>query len=314
MIDVLTFGEAMVALRADHPLRTSGSLRMSVAGAEANVSIGLSRLGHRTQWVGLTGDDELGAMVMRTLRAEGVGLTHAQRGEGPTGLVIFEPRVADVTRVSYYRTGSAGSRLGPGQVRTALRQPIKVIHTTGITAALGAEPLAAVRTAVGAASKLGALMCLDVNYRSKLWDRDAAAAALRPLMGGVDILVASDNELALAAPPGARSEAEQVKALLEAGVREVVVKRGAAGAEVFEESGSTRRPALTVPVKDTVGAGDAFVAGYLSALLDGEPISARLERAVTAGAFAVASTGDWEGLPYRDELDLLRAAPGSTIR
>ncbi|MEU9671861.1 PfkB family carbohydrate kinase, partial [Streptomyces bobili] len=95
---------------------------------------------------------------------------------------------------------------------------------------------------------------------------------------------------------------------------EVVVKRGADGAEVFDASGSTARPAVPVTVKDTVGAGDAFVAGYLSGLLDGEDIAGRLERAVTVGAFAVGSAGDWEGLPARDELGLLRAAPGSTLR
>ncbi|MDV5143991.1 PfkB family carbohydrate kinase [Streptomyces sp. SBC-4] len=68
------------------------------------------------------------------------------------------------------------------------------------------------------------------------------------------------------------------------------------------------------PSRTRWGAGDAFVAGYLSALLDGEPVERRLERGVALGAFAVASQGDWEGLPVRDELGLLAAAPGSAIR
>ncbi|MGW6541130.1 sugar kinase [Streptomyces sp. NPDC055051] len=313
MTDVLTFGEAMVALRADRPIRTGGDLRMSVAGAEANVAIGLARLGHRARWVGCTGADEFGALVLRTLRAEGVDVRRAVESEGSTGLVVFEPRIADLTRVSYYRTGSAGARLGRCHLAPALAEGAKIVHTTGITAALGAEPLGAVHRAVEAAGE-DTTVSLDVNYRSKLWSRGAAAAALRPLMRHVDILVASDDELALAAPAGAGSESEQVEALLECGVREVVVKRGAEGAEVFDASGSTERPAVAVTVKDTVGAGDAFVAGYLSGLLDGLPTGGRLDRAVTTGAFAVASTGDWEGLPLRHELDLLGAVPGSTIR
>ncbi|MEU6825424.1 sugar kinase [Streptomyces atriruber] len=313
MTDVLTFGEAMVALRGDQPIRTGGALRMSTAGAEANVAIGLARLGHRVRWVGCTGADEFGSLVLRTLRAECVDVSRAATADGPTGLVVFEPRIADLTRVSYYRANSAGSRLGPRHLGPALSDGARVIHTTGITAALGPEPLQAVREAVAAAAD-GTTVCLDVNYRSKLWSREAAAAALRPLMPYVDILVASDDELALAAPVGARSEARQVEALLECGVREVVIKRGAHGAEVFDASGRTARPAVPVTVKDTVGAGDAFVAGYLSGFLDGGPVSSRLDRAVTTGAFAVASVGDWEGLPARDELDLLTAVPGSAIR
>ncbi|MGW1227851.1 sugar kinase [Streptomyces sp. NPDC002530] len=313
MTDVLTFGEAMASLRADRPVRTGGSLRISVAGAEANVAIGLARLGHRVRWVGCTGADEFGALVLRTLRAECVDVGLADRAEGPTGLVVFEPRTADLTRVAYYRTGSAGSRLGPRHLERALADGARVLHTTGVTAALGSEPLRAVRAALSSAAG-AATVCLDVNHRAKLWSREAAAEALRPLMPHVDILVASDDELALAAPAGLRSEARRAEALLECGVREVVVKRGARGAEVYDASGRTSRPAAPVTVVDTVGAGDAFVAGYLSAFLDGEPVAGRLDRAVTTGAFAVACAGDWEGLPTRDELDLLRASPGSAIR
>ncbi|MFB7355825.1 sugar kinase [Streptomyces gardneri] len=314
MTDVLTFGEALVTLRAEQSIRNGGSLRMSVAGAEVNVAIGLARLGHAVRWVGCTSRDEFGALVLRTLRAENVDVRHAALADGPTGLVVFEPRIADLTRVSYRRSGSAGSRLAPTHVEASSDVRPRVVHLTGITAALGPGPLGAVRAAAEAAAASGATLCFDVNHRAKLWSREEAAAALRPLMGHVDILVASDDELALAAP-GGTTEDERVEALLEAGVREVVVKRGADGAQVFDASGAAvARPALSVPVKDTVGAGDAFVAGYLSALLDGEPVERRLERGVALGAFAVASQGDWEGLPVRDELGLLDAAPGSAIR
>ncbi|MFJ8752980.1 PfkB family carbohydrate kinase [Streptomyces sp. NPDC102441] len=75
-----------------------------------------------------------------------------------------------------------------------------------------------------------------------------------------------------------------------------------------------RAAARPVPVTDTVGAGDAFCAGYLSGLIDALDPDARLQRATTTAAFAVASNGDWEGLPHRDELTLLEAAPGSALR
>ncbi|WP_275295413.1 sugar kinase [Amycolatopsis sp. La24] len=308
MADVLTFGETMAALSATGPLRLGGGLRLSIAGSESNVAIGLARLGHTAAWAGLTGQDEFGVLVERTLRAEGVDLTHAARtAEGPTGLIVFEPRVADVVRVSYYRDGSAGSRLTPAHVEAALAEGPRVVHVTGITAALGDGPRAAVEVACEAP-----VVCLDVNHRAKLWTGEQAAAVLRPLARRATVLVASEDELAIVAPGG--SEREQVKYLLDNGTREIVVKRAERGAEVFTVDGSVSAGAVEVPAVHPVGAGDAFVAGYLSGLLDGEPVERRVRRAVTMGAFAVASAGDWEGSPTRDELGLLALAPGTAVR
>ncbi|MEV0213739.1 PfkB family carbohydrate kinase [Micromonospora sp. ALFpr18c] len=92
------------------------------------------------------------------------------------------------------------------------------------------------------------------------------------------------------------------------------MKHGADGATSHSATGTVHRPARTVPVVDTVGAGDAFVAGLLSGWLDGLDAPARLDRAVTTGAFAVATRGDWEGLPDRSELTLLDHGPGGTVR
>lgn len=105
--EVVTFGETMAALRAHGALRLGGSLGLSVAGAESNVAIGLARLGHRVHWAGQVGADELGALVLRTLRAEGVDAGR------PTGLLLAEPRLGTLTRVSYYRAASAGSAVSP---------------------------------------------------------------------------------------------------------------------------------------------------------------------------------------------------------
>jgi 2-dehydro-3-deoxygluconokinase len=163
---------------------------------------------------------------------------------------------------------------------------------------------------------------LDVNYRSKLWSRDEARAVLTPLARHASVLVASDDELGLVAggraaggtdPDGA--ELALAAELLDRGVQEVVVKRGAAGAGVHTAAGRWEAPAVPVTSIDTVGAGDAFTAGYLSALLDGGDIAERLRRGTLAGAFAVSTAGDCEGLPSAAELALLGAAPdGSTQR
>ncbi|MFD0742569.1 sugar kinase [Phytohabitans flavus] len=272
----------------------------------------MARLGHAVRWVGVTGADELGALVLRTLRAEGVDVSACGVApEAPTGLIIFEPRVADLTRVSYYRSGSAGSRLSEAEAAAAFEGATpRVLHVTGITPALGDGPRDAVTRAVAQAKTVGATVCLDVNHRARLWSVERAAATLRPLLSSVDIVVASEDELPVLVDPGA----DPLTTLFEAGVSEVVIKRGGDGASAHRPHLTVDRPARRVPVVDTVGAGDAFVAGYLSGLLDDADVAGRLDRAVATGAFAVASRGDWEGLPTRAELGLLDAVPGTTLR
>ncbi|HEY1639474.1 MAG TPA: sugar kinase [Streptosporangiaceae bacterium] len=311
---ILTFGETMAALRSEQPLRLGGSLRLSVAGAESNVAIGLARLGHPVRWAGRVGADELGALIVRTLRAEGVDTgavrTDPERG---TGLLIFEERVGTVVRVTYRRAGSAGGAMSAADVLPALRDDVAWVHATGITAALSAAGRDCVTEVLTRARAAGAGTSLDINYRSQLWDAGQARAALVPLARLADVVLGSADELALAVPAavdggprgGPAGLAEIAGLLLAGGAREVVVKQGAGGAEVLTAAGRVHEPARPVPVVDVIGAGDAFTAGYLSARLDGADLAGRLRRGVTAGAFAVAQRGDWEGLPSRDELALL---------
>ncbi|MFJ9853982.1 sugar kinase [Streptomyces sp. NPDC101150] len=343
--DVLTFGETMVALRGSGPLKLGGTMAVSIAGAESNVAIGLSRLGHPVRWAGAVGDDEAGQLVLRTLRAEGVEVSAVSTDpDAPTGLILFEPRLPEVTRVHYYRAGSAGSRLREDAVERAFAAaPPRVLHLTGITPALSPTALSAARRALQLAWENGSLVCLDVNFRARLWTAEEASQVLREWVPSVDVLIASDDELPLCLPAGAAGAAgaaagttdttagttdpgsgpghdpaaaiaAQAGLLLELGVGEVAVKLGADGATAFTGDGSLHRPAQPVRAVDAVGAGDAFVAGYLSALLDGADLAGRLTRAVTTGAFAVASPGDWEGAPTRSELGMLGAPPGTVVR
>ena len=314
-VDVLTTGEALAALRSTGPVRLAGELGLSVAGAELNVAIGLSRLGHAARWCGVLGEDQFGALILRTLRAEGVDVSAVRRLAAPTGIIVFEPMVAGVTRVDYHRTASAGSRLAADDVLGAYQQRPRILHVTGITPALSDSAADAIRQAVVRAHTDGVTVCLDVNHRSRLWSTEQARATLGPLVSDVDIIVASDDELTLVTPPDLNGEAEQVDWLHGKGVGQVVVKRGADGASAYLAGESVvHQAARTVIAVDTVGAGDAFVAGYLSGALDGLAVQERLLRAVTVAGFAVSTVGDWAGLPTRDELHLLDAAPGSAVR
>jgi 2-dehydro-3-deoxygluconokinase len=325
-VDLLTFGESMVSLRSAGPLSAGGSLAMHVAGAESNVAVGVARLGHRVSWAGVVGADPHGEYILRQLRSEGIHILPRVDPSRSTGVMFLEQRTADLTRAFYYRSGSAGSTLSRGDVDLALNAGPRILHLTGITAALSADARAAFGYAAERAAAEGVLVSLDVNYRSRLWTRDEARAVLAPIARHADILIASDDELDLVASrassftsgsAGTSDDAETALAdeLLGRGVTEVVVKRGAHGAGVHTAAGRFEAPAVAVTSIDTVGAGDAFTAGYLSAVLDGGDVPARLERGTVTGAFAVSTAGDWEGLPGRDELPLLAATEsGATVR
>jgi 2-dehydro-3-deoxygluconokinase len=307
--DVITFGETMASIRAAAPVDLGGTVSLSIAGAESNVAIGLARLGHRSSWAGIVGDDRFGQLVTRTLRAEGVDVSNVGRSAAQTGIIVFEERLAGVTAVDYYRAGSAGSTLSADHVDDAMASRPRILHVTGITAALGPGPMGAIERAVHLARDGGTLVCLDINYRARLWTRDAARSALAPLAAMAHIVIASDDELDLAVHSG-----DPAPTLLASGVRDVVIKRGADGASVVTALESLSLPARAVTAVDTIGAGDAFVAGYLSGEIDNLDTAGRLDRAVAVGAFAVATHGDWEGVPRRSELALLSNEPGSAVR
>lgn len=311
-VDVLTFGESMASVRVGGRMRTGGPAELTTAGAESNVAIGLARLGHSVRYAGRIGDDETGVLVTRTLRAEGVDVEHLRPDpERPTGLLLVERRIGDTSNVVYHRAGSAASALTAHDLDAALDGRCRILHASGITPALSPSAAEATEHALRRARDAGALVVFDVNYRGKLWSRDDAAAVLAPLARLADVVLASDGELELAA--GASDEAG-VRTLLDAGVGRVVVKRGGHGAALHTRDGRIDQPALRVDVVDSIGAGDAFAAGFLSALLDELDDAAALARAITTGAFAVAAAGDWNGAPTRDELGLLDHGEGTTLR
>jgi 2-dehydro-3-deoxygluconokinase len=315
MTRVLTFGESMAALHGEGPLRLAGGMQLSMAGTESNVAIGLARLGHQAEWIGRLGDDELGRLVLRTLRAENVDVSHViVDGSAPTGLLLFEHRIADITNVSYYRAGSAGSGICADDVAHRLTDDVAALHVTGVTAALGDTAAEAIAGCVEIARRRGIPVSLDVNFRSRLWSPATARDTLRPLVSQVEILFGSEDEVMLVAADGSTDIDTAAQQIIADGTGTVVVKRGGAGATAYTIDGKLNVPARRVPVVDVVGAGDAFVAGYLSGRLDGLDIAGCLERGVVLGAFAVSRIGDWEALPSRAELSLLDAAPGTTVR
>ncbi len=318
--EVVTLGECLVALvaSAPGPLAEAAVFERHIAGAEANVAVGLARLGHRVGYIGRVGADGFGTAILRKLRGEGVdvsGLT--VDAEAPTGVLIRERRVLGPAQVLYYRAGSAGSRVAPEDVDAAAGfAGARWLHVTGITPALSESARAAVERAIELAREAGMTISLDLNLRRRLWSEAEAAPVFRALAARADIVMGDADEAAVAV--GAASEPEALaRALVALGTLTAVIKLGAEGAVAATRDGSVvRSPALAVEqVVDPVGAGDAFAAGFIAATLEGLGLEAALRTANACGAAAVAAIGDMAGLPDRAELErLLAATGGDTLR
>jgi 2-dehydro-3-deoxygluconokinase len=181
--EVIAVGEPLIALltAGSAPLADVDSFTRHVAGAEANVAVGLARLGHRVLYVGRVGADGFGQAIVRRLRGEevdvsGVVVDAARR----TGLMVRERRVLGPSEVVYHRSGSAGSALEPSDVDAvgAAFDGAQWLHLTGITPALSESAHAAVLRAIVLARAAGVRVSFDVNLRRRLWSDQEAAAAL----------------------------------------------------------------------------------------------------------------------------------------
>ncbi|HEY0717816.1 MAG TPA: sugar kinase, partial [Streptosporangiaceae bacterium] len=228
---VLLAGEIMAVLRARQPLRLGGQVNLSVAGSEGNVAIGMARLGVPVRFAGRVGADELGALVLRTLRAEAVDVSVCRTDpDAPTGLFLLEPGPGGRSRAIYHRRGSAGSKFGPADADAAWSPDVDLLVVSGITPALSPQARQATERLIELARAARVPVAFLINHRTALWlAAEEAAQVLAPLAAQATVVLASEAELALIGGAGA-TEAEAAASLRAAGVSEVVITRGAAGA------------------------------------------------------------------------------------
>lgn len=306
---VVTFGETMASMSSGStgPLQHTRTMNLSLGGAESNLAVALHRLGTEVTWVGRVGDDALGDLVLREIGAEGIRVVGIRDPDAPTGLMIKEQRTSQETRVWYYRKGSAGSRLNAVDIDPDLIRQASLLHVTGITPALSESAAEATFEAIRIAKEAGVTVSFDLNFRGKLWTKEQAGEVYRRIIADADLVFAGDDEAAIAVGT-ADTPMELAHRLVELGAGEAVVKLGSKGAVALAGGAEYTREAIKITAVDTVGAGDGFVAGYLAEYLQGEDVPTRLTTAVTVGAYACLSAGDWEGLPRRAELAALGAA------
>ena len=258
-------------------------------------------MGVDVTWLGRVGDDPLGERVAREIRAEGVDVREVVDAHAPTGLMLKERPSSTSTAVFYYRAGAAGSRLQPEDLPDGWIENVELLHVTGITALLSDSARDCLLASVNRARAAGVRVSFDVNYRSTLAPPDVAGPLLRKIAENADLVFGGADELRLLFPDCEADEAAD--RLLHGGCGEVVVKHGADGAATHISGEIVEGPGFAVDVVDTVGAGDAFVAGYLSGLLQDLDVPDRLHRANACGAMLCMTPGDWESSPTLGDVE-----------
>jgi len=304
--DILAFGETMAMFVAETPgdLASVGHFGKRIAGADNNVAIGLSRLGFKVAWLSRVGNDSFGRFVRACLEAEGLDCTRLKVDpRHPTGFQL-KSRVSDGSDpvVEYFRRGSAASHLNIDEDYDAGLLAARHLHATGIPPALSPSVRAFSRHLLEAMRGAGRSISFDPNLRPSLWDSEAQMRReLNELAALADWVLPGLAEGRLLT--GYDSPADIAAFYLDRGAQAVAIKLGPQGA--YWQTGAAEGEVAGVAVAevvDTVGAGDGFATGFVSAMLDGLGVAAAVARGNWIGARAVQVVGDMEGLPLRHEL------------
>ncbi|WP_026559638.1 sugar kinase [Bacillus sp. J37] len=314
-MDVVTIGETMVLFTPNSAgyMRHANQFSMKFGGAETNVAIGLSRLGHKAGWVSKVGNDEFGKAVVAFIKGEGVDVSQVKVDlKRPTGVYFKELRRTSDVRVYYYRKDSAASGLTPEDLNEEYIAGSKFLHITGITPALSDSCASTVLEAIKLAKKNGVQVVFDPNLRRKLWSEEKARQVLLELASLADIVLPGIDEGKFMF-----NETDPQKianCFINNGSAKVVVKLGAEGAAFFTNETSGVIPGYPVDqVVDPVGAGDGFAAGLLSGLLNGLNLPDAVKRGNAVGALVTMVEGDVEGLPEPDEIEALMNSKGEDV-
>lgn len=294
-------------------LAEAPAFQKAPGGAPANVAVGAARLGRPAAFMGKVGDEEFGRMLARTLADNGVDIRALRfEPEARTALAFVTLRADGEREFMFYRHPSADMLLRPDEIDVPLLQSAAIFHFGSIS--LIAEPCRSAHLyALDQAEAAGVLLSYDPNLRLPLWSSPAAAkAGLLSVWGRAQVIKINTDELAFLTD--GRGD---IRPLWHDRLRLLLITEGAAGCRYLTPRFAGLAPGFSVPTVDSTGAGDAFVAAFLSqlaanpALLEDEAaLRAALRFANAAGALTTTQRGAIPALPGRPAIEALLAAAG----
>lgn len=306
-LDVITIGEAMAMFVSSQSgdLAAAEQFVKRVAGAELNVATGLARLGLKVGWVSRVGNDSFGRYVLQQLAKENIdsrGVTTDERFATGFQLKSKAENGTDPI-VEYFRKGSAASHLSVADFNEEYFCSARHLHLSGVAAALSASSLELLIHASRVMKEKGKTISFDPNLRPVLWQSEAEMVKqLNKLAFQADWVLPGLSEGAILT--GHKTPEAIADFYLDRGVKTVVLKTGADGAW-FKTATGEKGAVNAVKVEnvvDTVGAGDGFAVGVISALLEGKSLPQAVSRGNKIGSLAIQVIGDSEGLPTRAAL------------
>lgn len=316
-IDLICLGRVAVDLYSEQigsPLSQTQSFRMYLGGSAGNVAIGASRLGLGVEMFSRVGADDLGRFLRETLEREGVGTRLlTDDPDHLSGLVILGVAPPDRFPLIFYRENCADMETRPGPDDRAVLTEAKALLVTGTGLSRPSTADATIEI-VQEARDAGTAIILDVDYRPVLWglgskgdgetryrSSSEVTDTFRRLLPHVDLLIGTEEELRIA---GGNEDVEAaIDHLRETIGATIVCKRGVDGCSVFVAGEEEARfPGRPVEVLNVLGAGDAFLAGFLRGWVRGEPLANAAAWANANGAIVVSRHGCAPAMATFDEL------------
>jgi len=290
---LLAIGEGLGELSLGAP--GVSAVTLGSGGDAANVAVMAARLGASVRLAGRVGDDGLGRWLLACWSRNRVDVAGVRVDAGAaTGLYVNEP-APDGHRFTYWRAGSAGSRLEPGDLVPTLFERLGMLVVTGVTLAVSRSSARAAAHAVAAARAAGGRVACVLNHRPAL---GGEVAALGSFARASDVLICSREDAHAVFGTG---EPAALRELLDGGPYELVVTDGADAAVASDGERAWRQPVPAVEVRNAGGAGDALAGGYLAARLRGEPVARSLAWGVAAASLSVQRDGCASGYPSAEE-------------
>ncbi len=308
VLDLISIGRSSVDLYGQQiggRLEDMGSFSKAVGGCPTNIAIGTARLGLKSAVITRVGDEQMGRFILEQLQREGVETKGVVVDpKRLTSLVILGVRDEKTFPLIFYRTDCADAALDESEIDEAFIASAKAVVVTGTHFAIP-NAAKAQRKAIALARKHGRKVVFDVDYRPNLWGlaghgageeryirSDSVTQHLQAILPECDLIVGTEEELHAAG--GSEDTLAAIRNIRALSKATIVCKRGPMGCVVFPgaipasiEDG-IKGPGFPVEVYNVLGAGDAFMSGFLRGYLSDEPIETCCTWANACGAFAVS--------------------------
>ena len=306
LAEVILVGEPIVILSAQElgEIPEVDMFKRSIAGAEINVAIGLTRLNHKVSYVTKLGGDSFGEYIKKFLNDQNIDTSYITAyPEASTAFQLKGKTDDGDPEVVYFRKGSAASHLTKKDIEAISFDGVKHIHITGIPPALSESCREAIYELIKRGKEKGIFITFDPNLRPTIWEsKEKMISVINDIASKCDMILPGIGEGLILT--GSDDPDEIADFYLNQGSQSVIIKVGADGAFVKTKDESYTVPGFKVEkVVDTVGAGDGFAVGVVSGILEGLPLKDAVIRATAIGALQVMVQGDNEGLPTHEKLD-----------